>query len=147
MCLMAARCWVLQADTGPRTQHHPCHHPSLQLEALQSRRNLSTFPIISLQKQPTVVLGLKHHNILDQTTSNWPNTEKTSCGEHQRNFKGIWCPAPCIPSTKKMSQHCWRLHDVIWHKVVNTEALGEKKSPSSVLSSRYFTGIYCSRWK
>lgn len=26
-----------------------------------------------------------------------------------------------------MSQHCWRLRDVIWHKVVSTEGFGKKK--------------------
>lgn len=81
-------------------------------------------------------------------TSNRPNIKKLTVGNMKEISSG-WGPLLlCIPSAKKKSQHRWRLHDVIWHKVVNIEGLGKKKkSLSSVLSSRYFTRIYYSRWK
>lgn len=74
-----------------------------------------------LAKIADVVLGPNQKHPIDQILKNflWGTWKKFQADE-----------VPCSSAShqlKKKSQHCWRLHDVIWHKVVNIEGLGKKK--------------------
>lgn len=120
---------VLQAHAGPCSQHRPCRRRSPQLlPAARSIGEQNEWVYLSHRQLAKIADGCPRScpQWNAWKTSKWPNIEKLPVGNIKEISSRCGPLLLYIPSTKKKSQHCWRLHDVMWHKVVNIEGLGKK---------------------